>query len=79
MIRCVYMYSKLHYVHASGYKGTFIPYMHVDFRLFLNILVFKQVVINKIVDSSKMLWKKDNGDDLMYLKVNLNMWLKKKG
>jgi len=36
-------------------RDTFIPYMHVDLRLFLNILVFKQVMENEIVDSSKRL------------------------
>ena len=57
---CVYIYYELHYVHshvihASGYRGTFIPYVHVDLRLFLGILVFEQVMINGIVNSSKML------------------------
>jgi len=52
------------------HRGTLIPYMHVDFRLFLNILVFKQVMISGIVDSSKMLLKK-TGDYFAYLKVNL--------
>jgi len=51
--------------------------MHVDLRLFLNILVFKQVLINGITEANKMLWK--NEDDFTYLKVNLNMQLKKKG
>ena len=57
---CVYVYYELHHAHldvicASGYRGTFIPYMHVDFRLFLHIRVFKKVMINGIIDSSKML------------------------
>ena len=73
---CVYIYFELHYVpshviHAIGYMGTFIPYMHVNFRIFLNILVFKQVMINGIVDSSKNALK--SRDELTYLKVNLNM------
>jgi len=36
-------------------RGTFIPHMHMDLRPFANILVFKQVMINGIIDSSKML------------------------
>jgi len=39
--------------------------------LLLNILVFKQVRINEIVDSSKEALKKSG--DSAYLKVNLNM------
>jgi len=38
-------------------RVTFIPYMHVNLRLFLNILVFKQVMGNGIVDSSKFALK----------------------
>jgi len=38
-------------------RDTFIPYMHVDLRLFLSIFVSKQVMINRIVDSRKMLIK----------------------
>jgi len=34
-------------------RDTFIPYMHVDLRMFLNKNVFKQVIMNEIVDSSK--------------------------
>ena len=46
-----------HVIHVSGYRGTFIPYMHVNLKLFLNILIFKQVMINRIVESARMLWK----------------------
>jgi len=35
-------------------RDTLIPYMHMVFRMFLNILVFKEV-INGVIDSSKML------------------------
>jgi len=39
--------------------------MHVDLRLFLNILVFKQVVVNEFMKQAKGLEK---WDDLTYLK-----------
>ena len=52
-------------------RDTLVLYMHVDFRQFLKIIVFKQVVIDGIVDSSKNALK--NGDDLTYSKLNLNM------
>jgi len=42
-----------HVIHASGFRDTFIPYMHVELRIFLNIHVFKQVMMNEIVGSSK--------------------------
>jgi len=34
-------------------RDTFVPSMHMDLGLFLNILVFKQIWINGIADSSK--------------------------
>jgi len=34
-------------------RDTFVPSMHMDLGLFLNILVFKQIRINGIADSSK--------------------------
>ena len=43
-------------------RNTFIPYMHVDLRLFLNKNVFKQVIMNVIVESSKKALK--NGDNI---------------
>jgi len=46
------MLGELHYVHSCH---TCVPYVGMDLRLFSNILVFKQVMINGIVDSSKML------------------------
>jgi len=46
-------------------RDTFIPYMHVDLRLFLNILVLKQVMMNKFMKQPKGLEK---GDDFTYLK-----------
>jgi len=49
-------------------RNTFIPYMHVDLRLFLNKNVFKQVIMNVIVESSKKALK--NGDNLKYLKCD---------
>ena len=60
------IHSELHYVHLyhtyMGYKETFIPYMHMDLRLFYNILVCKQVMKMGIVDSSINCLK--CGDDL---------------
>jgi len=42
-------------IHAYGYK-SYIHSIHAcDFRTVLKILVFKQVMRNGIVDSSKML------------------------
>jgi len=52
------IHSELYYAHSyhtyMGYKETFIPYMHMDLRLFSNILVFKQVVKKGIVDSGSV-------------------------
>jgi len=39
--------------------------MHADLRLFLNILVFKQDMMNQFMKQAKGLEK---GDDFMYLK-----------
>jgi len=38
-------------------RDTFIPYMHIDLRLFSNVFVFKQVMRNAIIDSSKIALK----------------------
>ena len=44
------------YMHVvSG--DTCIPYVHMDFKTVLNTLVFKQVMRNRIVDSSKIALK----------------------
>jgi len=59
--------SLIPYMHVY-LRNTFIPYMHVDLRLFLNKNVFKQVIMNVIVESSKKALK--NGDNLKYLKCD---------
>jgi len=43
----------------EGIRDTFIPYMHVDLRLFLNILFFKQVMMNQFMKQAKGLEKGD--------------------
>ena len=44
-----------HVIHVYGYPG-YIHSLHAcDFKTVLNILVFKQVMRNGIVDSGKML------------------------
>jgi len=48
-------------------RDTFIPYMHVDLRLFLNILVSKQVMMNEFMKQAKGLEK---GSDFTYLKCD---------
>ena len=50
--------------------------MHMDLRSFLNILVFNKLWEKRIVDSSKDGF--ENGDDWTYLKVSLNMCLKRR-
>ena len=44
-----------HVMHAWSFKGYIHTIHACDLRLFLNMLVYKQVIINVIVDSSKML------------------------
>jgi len=44
---------------CEGKRDTFIPYMHVDLRLFLNILIFKQVMMNEFMKQAKRLEKGD--------------------
>jgi len=53
---CAALFTLMSYMHVVLW-GTSSAYMHVDLRLFLNLLVFKQVMINGIVDSNKMLKK----------------------
>ena len=59
---CIHIYfvSCIMYTHVipgCGYE-RYIHSIHAcDFKTVLNILVFKQVMRNAIVDSSKMLWK----------------------
>ena len=49
-----------HDIYACGIRDTFIPYLHVDLRLFLNILIFKQGMMNEFMKQAKELEK---GDD----------------
>jgi len=49
-------------------RDRFIPCMDVDLRLFQNKSVFKQVMMNEIVKSSKKALK--NVDDLAYFKCD---------
>jgi len=44
-------------IHAYSCKGYIHSIHACDFEIVLNILVFKQVMRNGIVDSSKLLWK----------------------
>jgi len=44
-----------HVILACGYKGHIHSIHACDFKTILNLLVFKQVMRNGIVDSSKML------------------------
>jgi len=46
-------------------RGTFIPYMQLDLRLFLKILIFKQIMMNEFMKQAKGLEK---GNDFTYLK-----------
>ena len=60
-----------HVIYACGYKG-YIHFIHAyEFKTVLNILAFKQVMRNEIINLSKIALK--NGDDLTNLNVNLNM------
>jgi len=49
----------------DGIGDTFIQYMHVHLRLFLNILVFKHVMMNEFMKQAKGFEKRD---DFTYLK-----------
>ena len=58
--------SEPHFVYAYHTcmcynRDAFIPYMHMDLRSFLNILVFNKLWEKGIVDSSKDGF--ENGDD----------------
>jgi len=57
-------------------RDTFIPYMHVDLRLFLNKSVLKQVMMNEIVELSKKALIK--GGDFTYLKHDFKYVIERK-
>ena len=46
-----------HVIYACGYKGYIHSIHACEFKTVLNIFVFKQVIRNGMVASSKMLWK----------------------
>jgi len=66
----------IHVIHACGVKGYLRSIHAYGFKTILNIRVFKTSHEKGDCWFKHMLW---NGDVWAYLKVNLNMWLKKKG
>ena len=56
-------------------RDTFIPYMYVDLRLFLNGNVFKQVMMNEFIKQANGLEK---GGYFMYLKCDFRYVIERK-